>query len=1056
MEAPNSRLAFGFSAYFIRRPVATTLLTLALTLAGMVSFGLLPVAPLPAVDFPVVMVQANLPGASPETMAATVATPLERAMGRIAGITELTSSSGLGSTSVIMQFDLNRTADGAARDVQSAINAAAGTLPTMPSNPRYRKFNPAGAPIMILSLTSPVHTRAQLYDFASTVLAQKISQIQGVGEVRVGGGAMPAIRVQLDPDGLNRAGLSTEDVRRALVRANAFLPKGVLENERHFWILDCSDQLTKAADYGPIILAEKEGRTIRLGDVASISDSTQDVRNMALANGKPAVLLMVFLSSGGNIIATVDKIKSMLPTLESWLPASAVLEVRTDRSVTIRSSLHEVEKSLLIAVFLVVLVTFFFLRSVQATLIPAVAAPVSLVATFGVMYLAGYSLDNLSLMALTVSTGFVVDDAIVVLENCMRHREMGKSGYQAAVDGSREVGFTVISISLSLVAVFLPILLLGGYIGRLFREFAVVLTCAVLFSMLISLMTTPMMCARFLGRELSKAQPGPGLSGRILQALGRLCAKALEGMQSAYTRSLARVLAHPRLTLFVLLLVIVLNVLLFLWIPKGFFPVQDTGVIMGRLRTDQSSSFQNIEKKLTKLVQAIGRDPAVAQVSANFSGNRGGGGVFISLKPLAERREPIMQVIGRLRSMVTSEPGVQIFLMPAQDIMMGGRSARSQYQYTLQADDLKLLKEWGRKLQAALAHNSILRDVDTDMEDRALETELVIDRDRLSQLGIGMREVDAALNNAFGQRQVSTIYQDKNQYKVVLEFAQDWQESAESLSKVYLSGKNGLVPLLSVARVTTSHAPLSVAHQGQFAAVTLSFNLAPNTSLSQARALIEEQRVAIGMPARIVGGFQGTAKMFTDSLQSQVILIISAVLLLYIVLGILYESLIHPLTILSTLPSAGIGALLALFLCQKEFSVIALIGVLLLAGIVKKNAIMMVDFAVEATRVQGYSSEKAIFEACRLRFRPIMMTTAAAVFGAIPLAMGQGDGAELRQPLGITIVGGLCVGQILTLYTTPVVYLWLDRLRTKLSARFHKHSAGSENKALLLAAEKTR
>ena len=1044
MAVPQSRLAFGFSAFFIRRPVATTLLTIALTLAGLVAFGLLPVAPLPAVDFPVVMVQANLPGASPETMAATVATPLERAMGRIAGITELTSTSGLGSTSVIMQFDLNRTADGAARDVQSAINAAIGTLPTMPSNPKYRKFNPAGAPIMILSLTSPVHTRAQLYDFASTVLAQKISQIQGVGEVRVGGGAMPAIRVQLDPDGLNRAGLSTEDVRRALVRANAFVPKGVLENERHFWVLDCSDQLTKASDYDPLIVAEKDGRSIRLCDVAKVSDSTQDVRNMALANGKPAVLLMVFLSSGGNIIETVDKIKSMLPSLESWLPASVVLEVRTDRSVTIRSSLHEVEKSLIISVFLVILVTFFFLRSVQATLIPAVAAPVSLVATFAVMYLAGYSLDNLSLMALTVSTGFVVDDAIVVLENCMRHREMGKSGYQAAVDGSREVGFTVISISLSLVAVFLPILLLGGYIGRLFREFAVVLTCAVLFSMLISLMTTPMMCARFLGRGKRTETE----SGAWLGWINRLCARTLDGMQHFYTRSLSRVLAHPKLTLLVLFLVIALNVLLFVWIPKGFFPVQDTGVIMGGLRTDQSSSFQNIEKKLTKLVQAIGKDPAVAQVSANFSGNRGGGGVFVSLKPLAERREPIMEVIGRLRRMVTSEPGVQIFLMPAQDIMMGGRSARSQYQYTLQSDDLKQLKEWGRKLHAALVGSPFLRDVDTDMEDRALETELVVDRDRLAELGLSMRDVDTALNNAFGQRQVTTMYQDKNQYRVILEFAQKWQESPESLNKVYLPGKNGLVPLLSVARVTTSHAPLNVAHQGQFAAVTISFNLAPRASLSEARAFIEEKRVAIGMPSRIVGGFQGTAKMFTDSLQSQVILIIAAVLLLYIVLGILYESLIHPLTILSTLPSAGIGALLALYLCQKEFSVIALIGVLLLAGIVKKNAIMMVDFAVEATRLHDLSSEKAIFEACRLRFRPIMMTTAAAVFGAIPLAMGQGDGAELRQPLGITIVGGLCVGQILTLYTTPVVYLWLDRLRKRCAERWWKEPADGSRRTL--------
>ncbi|MBQ7456830.1 MAG: efflux RND transporter permease subunit [Desulfovibrio sp.] len=1035
------RLSFTFSALCIERPVATTLLTLALALAGIVSFGLLPVAPLPSVDFPVVMVRAQLPGASPETMAATVATPLERAMGRIAGITEMTSKSGLGQTNVIVQFDLDRNADGAARDIQAAIAAAHSILPTMPSNPTYRKFNPAGAPILICSLTSPLHSRAQLYDLASTVLAQKLSQIQGVGEVTIGGGAMPAIRVQLDPDGLNRCGITTETVRQALVNANAFIPKGVLENSRNFWILDASDQLTDVSDYENLIVANNGRAIVRLRDIAQVSLATQNARNMALANGQPSVLLLVFLASGGNIIETVDRIKTLLPQLQAWLPSSVSLDIRTDRSITIRSSLHEVEKSLVLSVILVVLVTLFFLQSIRATLIPAVAAPVSLIATFAVMYVLGYSLDNLSLMALTVSTGFVVDDAIVVLENCMRHYEMGKSAKEAAIQGSKEVGFTVVSISLSLVAVFLPLLLLGGYIGRLFREFAIVLTCAVLFSMVISLMTTPMMCAHLFGKKHPKNSQTKEVkrSMYLLTLLGSLFERGFVWMHKGYLRTLHTVLRHPFLTLLVLLAVIVANIVLFIMIPKGFFPTQDTGVIMGGLRTDQSASFLNMEEKLTRIVRVIGEDPAVSQVSAHFSGNRGGGGLFISLKPLKERKVSILAVIGRLRAKVSQEPGLQVFMMPAQDIMMGGRSARSQYQYTLQADDLRALKEWAAKLHAALAKQPLLRDVDTDIEDRALETALTINRDRLAALGISMRDVDSALNNAFGQRQISTIYLDKNQYKVVMEFASPLLEDPQSLAKIYVKGTNGLVPLTSVATVSPSHAPLSVAHQGQFAAVTISFNLPPGVSLSQAKTVIDETRFSLGMPSKIVGSFQGTAKMFSDSLNSQIILIIAAVLFLYIVLGILYESLIHPITILSTIPSAGIGALLALFCCGKEFSVIALIGILLLAGIVKKNAIMMVDFAIDATRSKGYDSANAIFRACKLRFRPIMMTTAAAVFGAIPLALGQGDGAELRQPLGITIVGGLIVGQIVTLYTTPVVYVCLDRARLIANAFFAKH-----------------
>ncbi|WP_277424303.1 efflux RND transporter permease subunit [Desulfovibrio sp. ZJ200] len=1035
-------LPLNISAPFIRRPVATTLLTIAIALAGLVAFGLLPVAPLPEVDFPVVVVRARMPGASPETMAATVATPLERALGRIAGVTEMTSSSSLGSSNVILQFDLDRNIDGAARDVQAAINAARSTLPTMPSNPSYRKVNPAGAPIMILSITSDVLTRAQLYDAASTVLAQKISQIPGVGEVTVGGGALPAVRVQVIPDALNRAGVSMEDVRKALASANAFLPKGMLENEHSFWLVGASDQLRKAEDYKPLIVARNEGGTIRLADVARVEDSSQDVRNMAVANGRPAILLIVFRSPGANIIETVDRVKAMLPQLRAWLPESANLGLRMDRSLTIRASLKEVEKSLLLSMALVVLVTFLFLRNGRATSIPAVAAPVSLIATFGVMYLCGYSLDNLSLMALTVSTGFVVDDAIVVLENIVRRLEMGESPLRAALRGAREVGFTVVSISLSLVAVFTPILFMGGIVGRLFREFSVVLTTAVLVSMLVSLSTTPMMCAQLLRpvdeRPARRKQGLPQTRTGFLRLLrhwgarlGEAWGGMLAGMQRGYAKSLAVVLRHPRLTMFSLFLVIAGNVWLYIVAPKGFFPQQDTGVIMGGIRADQSASFQAMQVKLEKLVNVIRADPAVEQVSAHVSGGRGGGGVFISLKPLEERGIGAQAVIGRLRGKLASEPGLQIFLQPAQDIMMGGRGSRSQYQYTLQADNLDELRAWGRRLQQALAGQPLFRDVDSDIEERGLQTMITVNRDALARLGLTMRDVDAALNNAFGQRQVSTIYEDKNQYRVVLEYGPDWLEGAQALEKVHLPGRDGLVPLLSAATVGPAFAPLSVAHQGQFAAVTISFNLKQGAALSQAQAAIAETRVKIGMPSTIVGSFQGTAKLYSDTMSSQIILILAALAALYIVLGVLYESLIHPLTILSTLPSAGGGALLSLMLFRMEFSVIALIGVLLLAGIVKKNAIMMIDFALEASRMRHLPPDKAIYEACLLRFRPIMMTTAAAILGAVPLALGQGDGAEIRQPLGITIVGGLLVSQLLTLYTTPVVYLCLDRARLR-------------------------
>ena len=1050
-------LPVNFSAPFIRRPVATTLLTLAIALAGIIAFRLLPVAPLPEVDLPVVVVRASMPGASPETMAATVATPLERALGRIAGVTEMTSSSSLGSTSVILQFDLERDVNGAARDVQAAINAARSTLPTMPSNPTYRKVNPSGAPIMILSVTSEVLTSSQLYDAASTVLAQKIAQIPGVGEVTLGGGALPAVRVRLIPDALSRAGVSSEDVRRAISGANAYLPKGMVESDEAFWLVDAADQLSDVADYRRLIVARKGDAVIRLGDVATVEMSSQDVRNMALSNGRQAILLMVFRSTGANIIETVDRVKSMLPQLRAWLPESADLTVRMDRSITIRASLAEVEKSLLLSVALVVLVVFLFLRNGRATAIPAVAAPVSLIGTFGVMYLCGYTLDNLSLMALTVATGFVVDDAIVVLENIVRRMELGETPLRAALRGAREVGFTVISISLSLVAVFIPILFMGGIVGRLFREFSVVLATAVLVSMVVSLTTTPMMCARYLRpyeEELSRrsgrlgGRPG-GIVSRLFTRLGLWWGGLLGGMQRGYERSLAVVLRHPRLTMLSLLLVMAGNVWLYMVVPKGFFPTQDTGVIMGGMRADQSASFQSLQEKMPRLMRIIQEDPAVEQVSGHMSGSRGGGGVFIALKPLEERGISAMQVIGRLRGKLSSEPGMQIFLQPAQDLRMGGRSSRSQYQYTLQADDLDALRSWGRKLQEAFATIPILKDVDSDIEERGLQTLLSVDRDMLARLGLSMDDVDNALNNAFGQRQVSTIYKDKNQYRVVLEFLPDWLEGQEALQKVYLPGRDGLVPLLSVAEVGPGFAPLSVAHQGQFAAVTLSFNLAEGASLSQAQEAIDRVRVRIGMPSTIVGSFQGTAKLFKETIRNQIVLIFAALVALYIVLGVLYESLIHPITILSTLPSAGGGALLALMAVGMEFSVIALIGVLLLCGIVKKNAIMMIDFALDAARTRKLPPQEAIYEACRLRFRPIMMTTMAAALGAVPLALGQGDGAEIRQPLGITIVGGLMVSQVLTLYTTPVVYLCLDRLRLRLRRRWWRLRYGSARAARL-------
>ena len=1035
----------SISAPFIRRPVATSLLTMALALAGVLAFQHLPVSPIPQVEFPTIQVTAALPGASPETMASAVAMPLERQFGRIAGVTDMTSTSYLGSTTVVLQFDLGRNIDAAARDVQAAINAARGQLPTnLPNNPNYRKVNPADAPILILALTSPTIDTSRLYDAASSILQQKLAQVQGVGQVVVGGSALPGVRAELNPMVLNKYGIGLEQVRAALGAANANRPKGELANGTTAWAIRATDQLLKADQYRPLIVAYHDGAPVRLSDVAEVVDSVEDLRTAGLANGKPAVLIIMFRQPAANIIATVDRVRALLPQLRASIPAAIDLTVMLDRTTTIRSSIRDVELTLLVSIALVILVVFVFLRNAWATAIPGVVVPLSLIGTFGVMYLCGYSIDNLSLMALTISTGFVVDDAIVVIENITRYLEQGLTPLAAALRGSREIGFTVLSMSASLMAVFIPILLMGGIVGRLFREFAVVLSVAVAVSLVVSLTTTPMMCARFLKSRRGEAH------GRLYKASER----AFDLLLGAYEKGLVWVLRHTRLTMLVTLITVCINVYLYVIVPKGFFPEQDNGRLMGAVQADQGTSFQSMHEKLAQFVSIVRSDPAVDTVVAFTGGNQGSTNaarMFMALKPIDERKLTAAEVMARLRPKLTTVPGASLYLQAVQDIRVGGRLSNALFQFTLQGDDLRERNRWAPRVQRKLQELPSLVDVSSDAQNRGLEASLVIDRDTASRLGITPQLIDDTLYDAFGQRQVSTMYTELNQYHVVMEVAPAFWQSPETLEDIYVRPATGApVPLAAFTHFAPGTTALAVNHQGQFPAITLSFNLAPGVALGDAVAAIEAAVRDLGLPAGIHSSFQGTAQAFQASLANEPLLILAALVTVYIVLGVLYESYIHPLTILSTLPSAGVGAILALLLCRTDLSVIALIGIILLIGIVKKNAIMMIDFAVEAERTEGKPPEEAIYEACLLRFRPIMMTTMAALLGGLPLALGTGVGAELRRPLGITIVGGLLLSQLLTLYTTPVVYLYLDRFSLwfhRLRERRFRRAAGAPSPA---------
>ncbi|HEY2822544.1 MAG TPA: multidrug efflux RND transporter permease subunit [Candidatus Acidoferrum sp.] len=1023
----------NFSAPFIRRPVATSLISLAILLAGAIAFRFLPVAPLPQVDFPTISVYANLPGASPETMASAVATPLERQFTRIASVTQMVSTSQLGNTNITLQFDLNRNIDAAARDVQAAINAARGQLPTdLPGQPGYWKVNPADSPIMLLAMTSDNVLQPEIYDAADSVIAQKLRQISGIGEVFIGGGAKPAVRVQVNPGQLNTYGISLENVRTALSAANSNRPKGELSNLRNSWGITDTDQLFKAREYRPLIVTWRNGAPVRLADVGSVTDSVEDIHNAGFINGRTGIILVIFRQPGANMIETVDRVRAMMAELQASINPSIHLSVIIDRTTTIRAAIHDVELTLIVSVILVILVVFVFLRNYWATLIPSVAVPLSLVGTFGVMYLCGYSLDNLSLMALTVSTGFVVDDAIVVIENITRHLEEGIPPFRAAMMGAREIGFTVISMSTSLVAVFIPILLMGGIVGRLFREFAITLSVAVGISLLVSLSTTPMMCALFLRRD-------EGKHGR----LHGIAERAFNGMLGIYDTGLRWVLRHQFFVLCVTILTMFVSVGLYIYTPKGFFPQQDVGRIHGFIQADQDVSFASMREKVKVLSDIVRADPDVDTVTA-FTGGGGGnnsGRIFGQLKPLGERKISADEVIERLRPKLEKIPGASLFLQAVQDINVGGRFSGGQYQYTLQADNLTDLVRWAPRLMDRMKTIPNLRDVNTDQQLNGLQARLVIDRDTAARLGVSVAEIDNTLNDAFGQRQVSNIYKGINQYHVVLEVEPQYLRDPETLKNIYAASNTGkLIPLSSFSHFDPAKSALTVNHQGIFPAITLSFNLAPGASLGPAVEQIEQVKSEMRIPPTVHGTFQGTAQAFQDSLSSEGLLILSALAAVYIVLGILYESYIHPITILSTLPSAGIGALLAIRLINADLSIIALIGIILLIGLVKKNAILMIDFAVQAERERGKSSVEAIYEACILRFRPIMMTTAAALLGALPLALGAGTGAEMRRPLGITIVGGLIFSQALTLFTTPVVYLYLDRLQTRIQRRRH-HSA---------------